>query len=544
MDYIVWIWQNTKGIRWNSAMRIVVGSLRVFLGLLQVWLCKQFIDITIRQDTIRDIIMMIGLLVMTVIGGIMLRQVYYYMTTAATIRQSNTIRRRLFSMLFSKQLYNNTVLHSGDITSRMAKDIEVISNTTTSSVPDMLITVFQLAGAFLLLHSMDKKLAWILLLLTPMTIVIGKLISRQLRKMTLDIRKDESRIQIQIQESMELNAILRALNSEAWVTERLDTTQQQLKGNTMKRARFTVFMRMAFGLTFGLGYLIAFIWGGIQLRNGAITFGVMTSFLQLVGQVQQPILTLLNNIATLIHTTASIDRLKELESDTIKQSPALSQNRSISQTPVGVKIQDLCFRYASGDKMIINHFSHIFQPGSKTAVMGATGIGKTTLFRLMLALIKPDGGSLFIYNNKVEEPISEETRQHFVFVPQGNTLISGTIRDNLLLADPDATDELLWEVLHTAVADFIEELPEGLDTELGEHGSGLSEGQAQRIAIARGLLRPGQILLLDEISASLDEQTEQELYSRLFAKFPHKTMIFITHRPSVSALCDETIHIK
>lgn len=525
-------------------MRIVVGSLRVFLGLLLVWLCKQFIDITIRQGSTHDIMMMICLLVMTVIGGIMFRQVYYYMTTAATIRQSNTIRRRLFSMLFSKQLYNNTVLHSGDITSRMAKDIEVISNTTTSSIPDMLITLLQLAGAFLLLHSMDKKLAWILLLLTPLTIVIGKMISRQLRKMTLDIRKDESRIQIQIQESMELNAILRALNSEAWVTERLDTTQQQLKGNTMRRARFTVFMRIAFGLTFGLGYLIAFIWGGIQLRNGVITFGVMTSFLQLVGQVQQPILTLLNNIATLIHTTASIDRLKELESDATSQSPALSKNRPIPQTPVGVKIQNLCFRYASGDKMVINHFSHIFLPGSKTAVMGATGIGKTTLFRLMLALIKPDGGSLFIYNNKVEKPISEETRQHFVFVPQGNTLISGTIRDNLLLADPDATDELLREVLHTAVADFIEELPEGLDTELGEHGSGLSEGQAQRIAIARGLLRPGNILLLDEISASLDEQTEQELYSRLFTKYPHKTMIFITHRPSVSELCDETIHIK
>ena len=208
-------------------MRIVVGSLRVFLGLLLVWLCKQFIDITIRQGSTHDIIMMICLLVMTVIGGIMFRQVYYYMTTAATIRQSNTIRRRLFSMLFSKQLYNNTVLHSGDITSRMAKDIEVISNTTTSSIPDMLITLLQLAGAFLLMHSMDKKLAWILLLLTPLTIVIGKMISRQLRKMTLDIRKDESRIQIQIQESMELNAILRALNSEAWVTERLDTTQQQ-----------------------------------------------------------------------------------------------------------------------------------------------------------------------------------------------------------------------------------------------------------------------------------------------------------------------------
>ena len=176
--------------------------------------------------------------------------------------------------------------------------------------------------------------------------------------------------------------------------------------------------------------------------------------------------------------------------------------------------------------------------------MGPTGIGKTTLFRMMLALIRPDSGSISLYINKVEEPVSENTRRHFVYVPQGNTLMSGSIRFNLLLANPDATDEQLKEVLQTAVAEFVFDLPEGLDTDLGERGGGLSEGQAQRIAIARGLLRPGNILLLDEISASLDEQTEQLLYTRLFEKYPQKTMIFITHRSSVSELCDHVIHIK
>lgn len=549
MRYLVWIWRNTKGIRWNTVVRIVAGTVRVLLGLLMVWLCKQFIDTTIRTGSTRDIIGMIVLLVLTVLGGILLRQVYYYMTISANTLQSNNTRLRLFCLLFNRELYQEQDLHSGDVTSRMTKDIEVVSNATTSTIPDLIITGFQVIGAFLLLYSMDKNLAWVILLLTPIVIAFGKLISNKLRQMTSDIRKDESRIQMQIQEGMELNALLRALNSEEWITDRLDSLQQKLKGNVMRRARFTVFMRITFGAAFGLGYLLAFIWGGLQLRSGAITFGVMTSFLQLVGQIQQPILSLLNTITTLIHTTASIDRLEELESETTVSSVPKgmlypSDDKDAHTIPISVEAKDVCFHYAAGDRMVIDHFTHSFPPGSKTALMGPTGIGKTTLFRLMLALIRPDSGCLSIYINKVEEPVNESTRKHFVYVPQGNTLMSGSIRFNLLLANPDATDEQLKEVLQTAVAEFVFDLPDGLDTELGERGGGLSEGQAQRIAIARGLLRPGNILLLDEISASLDEQTEQLLYSRLFEKYPQKTMIFITHRPSVSELCDDVIHIK
>jgi ABC-type bacteriocin/lantibiotic exporter with double-glycine peptidase domain len=175
--------------------------------------------------------------------------------------------------------------------------------------------------------------------------------------------------------------------------------------------------------------------------------------------------------------------------------------------------------------------------------MGQTGVGKTTLFRLLLALIKPNEGTLSIYNGKEKQYISENTRSNFVFVPQGNTLMSGSIRYNLQLAKPDATEEELQRVLHTAMADFVNDLPEGMDTECGERGSGLSEGQAQRIAIARGLLRPGSILLLDEISSSLDEHTEHELFRQIFEKYPDKTMIFITHRPEVCKLCNEVVNI-
>lgn len=546
MKYLLWIIENTKGIRGNTLSRIAVGITRVACGLLVVWLSKYFIDVTISTGTSEDISLMIGLLLSMVLAVILLRQAYYYMTISANTRQTNIIRLRIFSTLFSRRLYDEYELHSGDVTSRMSKDIEIVSNITTEIIPLMIVTGTQLIGAFLLMQSMDGKLACALIIITPLTLLFGKLISRHLRQMTLDIRQDESRIQMRIQESMEQNAVLRALGCEEWLTDRLDSLQIQLKGNMMRRARFIAAMRVIMGAVFGLGYMITFIWGGLQLRSGLITIGVLTSFLQLVGQIQNPILNLMNMLPQLIQATASIDRLQELESGRIEdgQSSSLEEQQlSLQGESMGVRFTDASFHYASGDRDILHHFCHDFKPASKTALMGPTGIGKTTLFRLMLSLIKLDEGSITIYHHQGESKISEYTRQHFVFVPQGNTLLSGTIRYNLLLAKPDVSDEELRDVLHTAVADFVYQLPEGIDTELGEHGSGLSEGQSQRIAIARGLLRPGSVLLLDEISASLDEQTEQLLYQRLFTKYPQKTMIFITHRPKVSELCDEVLNL-
>ena len=550
-EYVIWLWRNTKGIRLDMLIRIVAGIGRVSLGLMMVWLCKRFIDVTIRQGTSDDIILMIVALVAVLTGAILCRQYYYYLGIKDRAKQTTSVRLRIFSHLFRRQMFDQKEMHSGDVSTRLEKDIDVVSDATTSLIPDMTVTLIQLLGAFLLMQSMDARLAWALLLLTPMFLIVGKLIGRKMRMMTLDIRKQESVIQMLVQETMEHNAVLRSLESGDWITNRLDDMQQDLRGKISRRARFTVISRLLIGSSFSLGYIMAFIWGAMQLRNGEITFGVMTSFLQLVSQIQTPILQMLNMVPQFIQASASIDRLEELEQVEVEENgfSGISGSSEISRSsgslhPLGVKVEDVSFRYADGDREILTHFSFDFKPGSKTALMGHTGAGKTTLFRLLLALTKPNKGTMAVYDNQGQQAISEQTRSNFVFVPQGNTLMSGTIRYNLLLARPDATDEELDEVLHTAMADFVLDLPDGLDTECGERGSGLSEGQAQRIPIARGLLRPGGILLLDEISASLDEATERELYRRLFAKYPGKTMIFITHRPVVCELCDQVIKIS
>lgn len=523
-------------------LRILVGIGQATLALLMVWLCRYFIDTAIRSnDASGEVVRTIMALVLVVAGNIALRQVYFYMTIRATAYQANVIRLRIFGHLLRRRIYDDAPLHSGDVTSRLETDVSAISEAVAGTLPQLIVTTVKLVGAFLLLYSMDRQLAWMLLLSTPLLVVMGKIFARRLRDMTHDVRRQDSRIQMLVQEGMEHNAMLRAMESGGWLTDQLDGMQRGLLSKIERRTRFTLAARTIMAVCFGFGYLLAFIWGGLQLRDGVITFGVMTSFLQLVAQIQHPILDMLNMIPQLIHASASIDRVDELEQKNAEDTYESSHKMSGA---LGVSLRDVTFGYPKSEKPVLRHFSHDFRPGSRTALMGQTGAGKTTLFRLMLDLITPSEGKIELYNEDERKKADAVTRCNFVFVPQGNTLMSGTIRYNLLLANPRATDEEMRQVLHVAAADFVLELPNGLDTECGERGVGFSEGQAQRIAIARGLLRPGNILLLDEISASLDEQTERELFTRLFGAYADKTIIMITHRSTVAQLCDGTVNIS
>ena len=538
MKYARWFIANANGIWLNVIVRILSGLVQTALSLMVVWLSKRLID-GATSGTTDDMTMMACMIAVAVVTGVGLRQLNQYLANQAMISKVAGLRLSLFGKLFRRRLFEERQLHSGDVTSRMAKDIDTVSETLAVTLPQVVETTARLIGAFLLMRWFDSRLAWALVLITPIAIAIGKFLSHTLRRITLRIREDESRILAKIQESIELNAVLRSLQGERWMQDKVEELQDSQTANFMHRSRVMAISRFALGCTFGLGYMLAFVWGAYGLRSGAITFGVMTSFLQLVGQIQHPILTLIGALPSIIYSTASIDRLEELA----QANEELSDNgESISDSElIGIRMDDVSFSYAKGDREVVDHFTHDFRPGSKTVILGATGAGKTTLFRLILSFIKPDSGTVTFYGDGLSHVADRSTRAHVVFVPQGNTLISGTIRNNLLVAKPDASDEELRIALHTACADFVFDLPERLDTVLAEHGGGLSEGQAQRIAIARGLLRPGSVLLLDEISSALDEATEKELFSRLLHSRPKTTMLLITHRPNVASLCDERV---
>ena len=541
MKYARWFIDNSRGIRLNILVRIMAGLLQTVLALCVVWLSKRLIDDVAMTGTMSEMAVQALLIAAAVVAGVSIRQLNQYLANKAFIKKVAELRLAIFSQLFNRRLFEANDIHSGDVTSRMAKDIDAVSETLAVQLPQVVVMTIQLVGAFLLMRWFDSRLAWALILITPLAIIIGKYISHRLKRITLSIREDESRIMARIQESVELNVVLRALQGERWMQDRVEELQDRQTANYIRRSRFMVFSRFALGCTFGLGYMLAFVWGAYGLRTGAITFGVMTSFLQLVGQIQQPILSLLGAFPSIIYSTASIDRLKEMEHGEEKQ-PCDGEDIT-TRTLLGIRMDNVTFRYAKGDREVMSNFSHDFRPGTKTAILGTTGAGKTTLFRLILNFIQPDSGEVTFYGNGFSHAADKSMRKNVVFVPQGNTLISGTIRNNLLMAKPDASDEELHTALHTSCADFVFDLPQGIDTVLSEHGGGLSEGQAQRIAIARGLLRPGAVFLLDEISSALDEDTERELFSRLFAARPSTTILLITHRKKVASLCDERLEI-
>ncbi|MDE6001923.1 MAG: ATP-binding cassette domain-containing protein, partial [Prevotella sp.] len=297
---------------------------------------------------------------------------------------------------------------------------------------------------------------------------------------------------------------------------------------------------------FEAGYLAAFLWGITGLRNGTVSFGLMTAYLQLAAQIQRPTAQLARLLPQLIQSHTAFSRLADIDRLPVEPEPVGAEQTEDTQ-PVGIALRNITFAYGEQEPPVFRHFSHTFPPGSHTAIMGITGTGKSTLLRLLLALLQPQEGEMELYSTedgkRKATPISAATRSQMVYVPQGNSLLSGTIRQNLLLGKPDATEEEMWAALHTAAADFVADLRDGLDTRCGEHGHRLSEGQAQRIAIARGLLRRGAVLLLDEISASLDEQTETLLMSRLAEARRSHTVLFVTHRSSVLAYCDHTLRL-
>jgi ABC-type multidrug transport system fused ATPase/permease subunit len=282
------------------------------------------------------------------------------------------------------------------------------------------------------------------------------------------------------------------------------------------------------------------MWGADSLRDGMITYGTMAAYLQLVGLIQRPTMELSRYVPGIVSSLTAAERLYELEDIPIeRQGDAVMLKET-----AGVRFKNVTFRYEDDKRLILNNFSFDFPPNSCTAIVGETGAGKTTLIRLLIALINPQGGSIELYDGIEKHESSTLTRRNFVYIPQGNSLVSGTIRDNLLMGNPDATEEEMRKALHIACAEYVFDLPEGIDSPITERGGGLSEGQAQRIAVARSILRPGSILILDEVTSALDEATEQEMLKRLTQSLIGKTLIFVTHRPAVMEYCTQVLKIE
>ena len=535
---LLWIWKASRGVRGRILLCTLIGCISVACSLLFVLFSKNAIDIAtgVREGQLLHYGIAMGVLILF---EIVLHAVDNWIANRLDVEMRNTFRTRFFGLLLQSEWQGKERYHSGDVLNRMVQDLGAVVSVITTTIPFAVITVIQLVASFCFLYSMDRTLAIVLVLILPFFSLLSRIYITRMRRMTKAVRESESRIHSVMQESLQHKTIVKTLEQSGGMIQRLAGWQERLLGEVIQRTRFSVLSRGLVSMGFSAGYLTAFLWGVFSIQGGVITFGVMTAFLQLVGRIQRPLADLARMIPTLVSALTSAERLMELEE--LPMEPTGEAVRMVGKA--GVRLSDVSFQYDDGEEEVITHLTEDFPPGSLTAILGETGAGKTTLVRLILALVRPTAGRVTLYDGVREVEVSPQTRGNLVYVPQGNTLFSGTIRDNLLLGKPDATDEELWEVLRIACAEFVLSLPDGLDTACGEQGGGLSEGQAQRIAIARSLLRPGSVLLLDEATSALDPETERRMLERLTDARDGRTVIFVTHRTAVLEYCERVLRV-
>ena len=532
-----WLWQAWRGNRRQAILNVCAGIAGVVLSLLFVNTMQRSIDIASGAEE-GSLYLWVSAMAVIMFAEFGVNISRIWIKNILGIKAQNEMQRQMLDRLLRAEWKGRDRHHSGDITNRLENDVSTVVTFLTETLPNMLSTLLMFLGAFTYLCLMDYMLALITVGMLPIFLLLSRIYISKMRKYTRRIRNFDSKVQSILQETVQNRMLIKTLECGDMVINRLDNRQINLRHHVKRRTRFSVLSNVTLHGGFAIGFLIAFLWSTYRLSQHAITFGAMTAFLQLVNRIQTPAKDLTRLAPAFVAVLTAAERLIELE-----EMPQEEDGENISlPSPCGIKLCNVSFGYDDGDENIIDNLSFDFPPGSCTAVLGETGAGKTTLIRLLLGLLKPKHGTITIYNDEQNHNMSALMRCNMVYVPQGNTLMSGTIRDNLLMADPNATDHDMMEALHTACADFVAELPEGLYTTIDEKGGGLSEGQSQRITIARALLRKRSIMLFDEATSALDPETEKMLLTNIL-KNKEQTIIFITHRMAVLEYCDKRLNM-
>lgn len=528
-----WILSLVKGYRWKMFAFFLLELITLAFTLLFIYYSKRTIDIALKM-TEGDLLINIFLVVLFSLSGIILRILSQWINQRTqidmTLRfQYAILEKQMLSVWKVVKKWN-----TGDLMVRINSDCSEIVQMVSTTWISFIVTCLRIITSFIFLYTMDKMLALIIVCITPL-FLLSKIYFRKMKELNAQVKTADSQIGTALQENLRYRIILRALGVINNRFADFKSKQDNLENLKFKYLNFGLLSQGVMRSAMTIGYLIAFVWGIYKLQDLTITFGTMTAFLQLVNQVQSPILSLGSFFPAFVRFRVSADRIAEL--NYVEQEPLLP---AVQFSHIdNIRFENVEFKYE--EEVIIKNLSTQFNKGEFTAILGASGKGKTTLIRLLLGLIKPEKGYITIQEQGVQHILTTAHVDNFSYVPQGNTLLTGTIKDNITLGIGHVSEERLKEILYLSCAEFIYDLPKGLDTLVGESGLGLSEGQAQRVAIARAILRNRKVWLFDEATSALDHETIKIFLNRIKNIIDDKIVIFVTHDSTVAFECHKQL---
>lgn len=540
LSYIKWVKSDIRHFLGGLSLILLIQVLSSSTNVITAVLSKTIIDSGV-SGKLTSAMLAGGAFIFIVFMGMGMNLYSSYLSVRIAEAMSNRMRQNFFKRFMKTYWLELSSYHSGDLITRMTSDIGAVTNVIVNVIPGIVYLGIQLLTAFFVLMHYDIRLGLLAFIMGPTIVVFSRLLGRRLKLLQRKTQESESLYRAYIQESIQNMLIIKCFGLENHSQARLQALHENRMVWILKRNTVSLMTNAILSSGYWLGYLLAFGWGVYGISRKTITFGVMTVFLQLVNQVQAPFQGLAKTIPQIISSMASIDRLRELE----VLSPEITSEHIPIAGGVSIEVKNIHFQYKE-NQTILDNVSAKIKPGEIVALVGPSGEGKTTIVRLLLSLLIPDQGELNLIDRFGKSyTISASTRSLISYVPQGNTLFSGTIAENLRFGNIEATDEEMKEATRDAgIWNFIEELPEGLGTVIGEKGLGLSEGQAQRIAIARAFLRKTPILILDEATSALDGDSEMHVLLSVKRNMNNRICIVITHRTSVLNICTKVLRLK
>ncbi|MDY3373030.1 MAG: ABC transporter ATP-binding protein [Terrisporobacter othiniensis] len=542
-----WMYQYAKRYKIAILFYILLGVVGTGMSLGGSVASKYLIDAVTGVDK-RNIGYIVFLIIAMAILGVIIKAVSSRITAKISVKVNNEIQREVYDKIMTTDWLSMTKFHSGDLLNRLNSDVGTVSNSVLGWVPSLITKLAQFLGALGIILYYDPTMAALALLSAPVMLIFSKMLMTKMRFYNKRTREVSSDLMAFNEESFQNIQSIKSFDLIELFSRRMIDMQEKYKDVYMDYNKFSIYTSSFMSLVGMMVSYSCFGWGVYRLWSGAITYGTMTLFLQLSGSLTGTFSALVGLVPSAISATTSAGRLmaffdlpheEKIDDEKVKLVEKGGLDKGLS-----VKLEDVMYNYDE-NKVVFEEAYVEANPGEIVALVGPSGEGKTTMVRLLLGLINAKKGKAVVKDAfGVECKISANTRRFFAYVPQGNTIFSGTIGDNMRMVKENATDDEIVEALKAACAwDFVKQLPEGLESKVGERGGGFSEGQAQRLSIARALLRRSPILLLDEATSALDVYTEREVLRNIMDMGYARTCIVTTHRPSVLSMCDRVYKI-